>query len=389
MKMRIFFLSIFLFFTSLFFNAYAETTYSQWKNVYLCPSCKHISKMFFINNTIYALTGNEGLYKSADDGETWTSLKRGLPEGDIKMVDLVGDQEGHLILAINESIPYMWSNGNGFQVVEIMMDSPAFYEWYASLQSWEKIPAKGIPLNVKMTNLVQYPKGVLYASFDDESTPFVSNFGQDVVYQSIDNGRHWTSLQLKETAIRNTHSSDMNNITVTHTKMIIDNNKNLYVKGTLQYNNELHDFVYFLQQGETQWRDTTYSASDIFIAGNNLLGLMNDEGDIFIKEMQIQDNGLLKENKSWTFTAPEQNTHPIIAIEKNNMVMLIRSNNYSALYQLNDVTNPALKWSLVKNGDANIPDITSLALHHNHLYAVGSRLVQDIQYQSMDVFQQD
>ncbi len=333
-----------------------------WKNLYLCPCTKKISKLLFIKNNTYAFSANEGLLRSDNQGKTWTAMREGLHWEELNMVGLVGYETNHFILATG--------------------DMPEFYEWHANEATWSKIRAEGIPSYGRITSLVQNSKGTLYASFDHEISDNVrSSDALESVYQSIDYGVHWTSLKLKSAVIDNDNSRAY---AILQTKLILDNNDNLYVNGKVIFRYGIHQrekrFIYQLPRGKTQWIDTHCVASDIFILNNHFLGLISDDGQVSIKDIRLEIDGQLKEKQSWTFYPPIENIKPILVVDQNTLYMISGSN----LYQLTHINDPQSKWALVKNGDANIPDITCLAIHNHQLYAAGGRMGQS--ESSIDVF---
>lgn len=341
---------------------HANASCPCWKNLYLCPCTKNISKILFIQNNIYAFSANEGLLKSEDQGETWTTLREGLHWENLNMIGLVGNEANHFILATGVK--------------------PEFYEWQANEMRWKKIKTEGIPSHGRITSFVQDSKETLYVTLDDPINNEASNINVGGIYQSIDFGAHWTNLKLKNAVVEN---NDSQRYVMLQTKLILDNKGNLYVKGKIvsrfNIDQDEKNFIYLLPSSKKQWVNTHYVGLDIFILNNDLLGLFSNEGQVFIKNIQLETDGQLRERQSWSFHPPEENIKPIIVVDQNTLYMIVGSN----LYQLINMNDVQSKWTLVKNSDANIPTITCLAIHNHQLYAAGGRLNQS--YSSIDVFQ--
>lgn len=344
LKSAILFLFIFLELIST--KSYSDS--KGWKNLYTCYVTRSISKLVFKENNIYAFTANEGLLKSTDQGETWTTMRSGLPSTFITMVDLVGSENNHFILATRDGI---------------------FYEWNSIVQQWDALSVIGLPDHGNMTSLIQDSQGNLYTSYDHS---------YQLIYKSVDHGIHWKAIL------------SQNNDKISHTKILIDNQDNLYVSGLIESTNNKQlmpferkkYFIYRLQYGQTQWVNIKYSAENIFIMQNGLLGLVADNGTIMLIDLQYYQNHLSIKRR-WVYSPPEQYiSRHLIAVGDNELYFFSGKN----LYHLYDILNAKSHWQKEENGMVNIPDVDILTMNENRLYSAGKPLNQDQLQSSINIY---
>lgn len=138
---------------------------------------------------LWGYTGDRGLYRSTDGGDTWNKSKNGLPDdGKTGCIDLVRDSKNPNILytAFYHRLRQPWHFHSGGE-------QGGIYKSVDGGQSWKKL-YQGLPAGpTGRIGLAIYEKNpnILMAIVEAEKTDTLGITGSGI-YRSEDGGEHWT-----------------------------------------------------------------------------------------------------------------------------------------------------------------------------------------------------